>query len=237
METPEQMVDNYQAALGAADQQYVDGLKNMVNFYGFLSIMSASFTPLLWTMYMQNTTTLNTTGYKVGAYINLFSWGPYASAILLFWLSGSNEIFVDWLVSTMKFSVAGPWFFNFYAIYVIFKTGFTADSGTIQTAAAFSYVFYSTISMWAQFTVAPFVIEYSHRDAHLEANSYRDYEEPMQDEKDAPVMADDSYLNGPQEESGPWPTDEEHDVIKQQQQDDIDADPRPDTAKEFIVSP
>ena len=165
METPEHM-DNYQAALGAADQEYVDGLKNMVNFYGYLSIISASFTPLLWSFYMSSNASLNTTGYKVGAYINLFFWGPYVGAILLFWVSGSSDIFVDWLVATMRFSIAGPWFFNFYAIYAVFKTGLV-DTSALQIGAAFIYVFYSMVAMAAQFSLAPSVQTYADREAYL----------------------------------------------------------------------
>lgn len=64
---------------------------------------------------------------------------------------------------------------------------------------------------------------------------YRDYREPEQDLEPAPPMEDTSYLEPGQEASGEWPTDEERAAIKEQMQNDIDNDPRPPTAKEFIV--
>ena len=48
-------------------------------------------------------------------------------------------------------------------------------------------------------------------------------------------MDDSQYLEETQEESGEWPTDEERAAIKAKMQRDIDMDPRPATAKEYIV--
>ena len=105
-----------------------------------------AFIPSFWRFFLIDTSTLNTAGYKVAAYINLFTWSPYAGAILLFWMSGSNDFFVDMLVSTMKFSIAGPWFLNFFAIYVIFATGLTTLNG-LTIGASVGYVFYSFVTM------------------------------------------------------------------------------------------
>ena len=86
--------------------------------------------PALWRLYLINDSSnaLNTTGYKVAAYINLFTWSPYAGAVILFWLSGGSEIFDDWIVSTMRFSILGPWFVNPLAIYIMGKTGLSNSS-------------------------------------------------------------------------------------------------------------
>ena len=138
---------------------YEAGLKSMINLYGFMSIALSAFMPLLWRMYLIDSTSLNTTGYKVAAYINLFTWSPYAGAVLLFWLSGSSDLFVDWVVSAMRFSVLGPWFANFFAIYVIGKTG-VADASALQIGAMSGYVFYSFTTMVLQFRITPSIQAY-----------------------------------------------------------------------------
>ena len=141
------------AMLGAAEdsgmtrEEYEAYLKGQVNLYGLISIALTAAMPALWRLYLIDATNgLSTTGYKVAAYINLFTWSPYAGAILLFWLSGGSEIFDDWIVSTMRFSVLGPWFINPFAIYVIGKTGLS-DTSTVQIGAMVSYVTYSLLMM------------------------------------------------------------------------------------------
>ena len=54
----------------------------------------------------------------------------------------------------MRLSVGGPWFFNFYALYVIGLTGL-ADTSVTQFLAFFGYLFYSGVSMAIQFLLVP----------------------------------------------------------------------------------
>ena len=48
----------------------------------------------------------------------------------------------------------------------------------------------------------------------------------------APDMDDLTYLEEPQEEAGNWPNDEEQDEICKNIMDDVDNDPRPESAKD-----
>ena len=127
METPYTML---QATDGMTREEYEASLRGQVNLYGLISIALTAAMPALWRLYLidDSTNGLNTTGYKVAAYINLFAWSPYAGAVILFWLSGGSEIFDDWIVSTMRFSILGPWFVNPLAIYIIGKTGLSNSS-------------------------------------------------------------------------------------------------------------
>ena len=127
METPYTML---QATDGMTREEYEASLRGQVNLYGLISIALTAAMPALWRLYLidDSTNGLNTTGYKVAAYINLFTWSPYAGAVILFWLSGGSEIFDDWIVSTMRFSILGPWFVNPLAIYIIGKTGLSNSS-------------------------------------------------------------------------------------------------------------
>ena len=127
METPFTML---QATDGMTREEYEASLRGQVNLYGLISIALTAAMPALWRLYLidDSTNGLNTTGYKVAAYINLFTWSPYAGAVILFWLSGGSEIFDDWIVSTMRFSILGPWFVNPLAIYIIGKTGLSNSS-------------------------------------------------------------------------------------------------------------
>ena len=52
----------------------------------------------------------------------------------------------------------------------------------------------------------------------------------------APDMNDTGYLDEAADEAGGWPSNDERDQVKEQMQEDIDNDPRPDTAKEFVVT-
>ena len=119
-----------QATDGMTREEYEASLRGQVNLYGLISIALTAAMPALWRLYLidDSTNGLNTTGYKVAAYINLFTWSPYAGAVILFWLSGGSEIFDDWIVSTMRFSILGPWFVNPLAIYIIGKTGLSNSS-------------------------------------------------------------------------------------------------------------
>ena len=127
METPYTML---QATDGMTREEYEASLRGQLNLYGLISIALTAAMPALWRLYLidDSTNGLNTTGYKVAAYINLFTWSPYAGAVILFWLSGGSEIFDDWIVSTMRFSILGPWFVNPLAIYIIGKTGLSNSS-------------------------------------------------------------------------------------------------------------
>jgi len=187
---------------------YEASLKRMINLYGFLSIGLTAFIPLLWRLYLIDTTSLNTTGYKVAAYVNLFTWSPYVGAVLLFWLSGSSDLFVDWVVGAMRFSILGPWFVNFFAIYVIGKTGLS-ETSPLQISSMTGYVFYSFVTMVLQFRMTPSIQAYQTRNDPYKENLYRDYREPEQDLEPAPPMEDTSYLEPGQDASGEWPTDEE----------------------------
>ena len=120
--------------------------------------------PMLWRNVLSSSSDFATTGYKVAAYVHLISFGPYAFMILPFWLTLGNDLFVEWLVSAMRFSVMGPWFLNFYALYVIGKTS-VPDLSALQIAAATAYAGYSLLTMILQKRMTPKIMAYSLRNA------------------------------------------------------------------------
>lgn len=118
-----------------------------VHFYGLMSIVMASAMPLLW-MFVMRDNSFNT-GFKVSAYVNLIFATPYGFFYLLFFILGEARWLASWLDTTMRFSVAGPWFFNFYAIYVIIYLCITeTSSAALNYAALAAYLAYSVAAMY-----------------------------------------------------------------------------------------
>ena len=182
---------------------------------------------------MKNNSALGTTGYKVAAYINLFSFTPFALFYLTYLLFGTR---VNYLLGfSMRLSVLGPWMLNFYAIYVLIKTGLSSSS-VIQYVGLVAYLAYAVLQMVIQVNLFPAITTFLTGEVAYKENFYRDYVAPAQDIKAPPNMEDFSYLDSAQEESGPWPTDEERDRIFERIQEEIDNDPRPTTAEEYNLS-
>ena len=178
-----------------------------VNIYGVLSIVFASAFPLLWNNSMKSSTNFATTGYKVAAYLNLVSWSPFALVALFYWVTRADFL-AAWIDTAMRFSVAGPWFFNIYVLYVIGRTGLVNNS-TTQFLAFVGYLAYSFIQLVSTFALVPGVAAFSAKETASPTNSYRDYVIPEQDTKESPDMEDLSYLDDAQAEGGSWPTDSE----------------------------
>ena len=101
---------------------------------------------------MKNNSALGTTGYKVAAYINLFCFTPFALFYLTYLMFGTR---VNYLLGfSMRLSVLGPWMLNFYAIYVVIKTGL-ASSSVVQYAALAGYLAYAFWQMVIQVNLFP----------------------------------------------------------------------------------
>ena len=92
----------------------------------------------------------------------------------------------------MRYGIMGPWFFNLYSIFVIAKTTID-DSSVPKIGGLVGYTVYSIFTMAVQFTLAPPIMKLSAIESTPSYNSYRDYEEPRQDEKDAPDMENEDY--------------------------------------------
>ena len=101
---------------------------------------------------MKNNSDLGTTGYKVAAYINLFSFTPFALFYVMYLLFGTRVNYL--LGASMRLSVLGPWLLNFYAIYVVVKTGL-ANSSVLQYLALVNYLAYAVFQMVIQVNLFP----------------------------------------------------------------------------------
>mmetsp|Transcript_36899 Transcript_36899/g.48492 ORF Transcript_36899/g.48492 Transcript_36899/m.48492 type:complete len:150 (-) Transcript_36899:335-784(-) len=117
-----------------------------VHNFGYLSITMASLMPLVWRFVMRDTFS---TGFKVGAYVNMIFSTPYGFVYMLFLMLGEKRFLASWLDSTMRWSVAGPWFFNLFAIYVIVFISATDNSASSWNYPGLvGYLFYSAATMY-----------------------------------------------------------------------------------------
>ena len=194
METEVAIVDNR-----------IDPLTAVHNF-GQLSIVMASAMPLIWRFLMRDTFN---TGFKVGAYINMIFSAPFGFIYALFFMLGESRMLAGWLDSAMRFSVAGPYFFNFFAIYVIVFVSVTDSSSSVLNYPALAgYVVYSAAIMYYQYLWVPGVARYYQEESVVPSqNSYKT-EVGATDQEDSPDMDDASYLDKNQEEAGEWPSEE-----------------------------
>ena len=190
--------------------------------------------PLLWKFVFEGSTNFNTTGYKVAAYTNLFSWSPYALFVVVYWATSRAAILHQFLESSLTLSILGPWLFNFYSIYAIGKTGLT-NSSSAQILGLVGYIIYSGLMMLIQYRLAPTVLQVSYEDLAPETNFYRDYQEPKPDRKPAPEMEEDDYLAETEASGGAWPTYNEQEDIYRSMQANIENDPRPSTARDYSL--
>lgn len=144
----------------------IDPLTAIHNF-GQLSIVMACLMPLVWRFVMRDTFN---TGFKVGAYINMIFASPYGFIYLLFFAMGESRYLASWLDSAMRFGVAGPWFFNFFAIYVIVYVNVTDSSASVLNYPALAgYVTYSAAIMYFQYLWVPGVARYYHEKSTIES--------------------------------------------------------------------
>ena len=177
----------------------IDPLTAVHNF-GFLSVGMVSVLPLLWVFLLKDNSF--GTGFKVASYVNLVFSTPYTLVYFIFLLLGQSRLFGSWLDTTMRFSVAGPWFFNFYAIYVMAYMGITdaAEGGVVNLAALVLYIGYSAAVMYAQYSWVPGVARYYIGvTAITEAAMTPTLNSQPPVSEEAPNMDDMSYLDEVQE--------------------------------------
>ena len=151
-----------------------------VHYYGILSLVMATAMPLLFNFWFKSTSDLNTAGYKVGSYFNMIFAGPYVVSYVFFLLTGASRIMAGWLDTTMRISIAGPWFFNFYAIFVIFMTGLS-KSTVLQWIMLVFYLGYSAAQMYFQFMFAAGVANFYLRESIVGEQKFEDWETPEKD--------------------------------------------------------
>ena len=77
----------------------------------------------------------------------------------------------------MRLSVLGPWFLNFYAIYVLIKTGL-ASSSVIQYVGLVAYLAYAVWQMVIQVNLFPAITTFLTGEVTYKENFYRDYVQP-----------------------------------------------------------
>ena len=87
-----------------------------VHLYGQASLVLSTTLPLLYKLYLEDTTTLNTTGFKLGAYVSVIGWAPVALGYLSYLLNGEDSTALVGL--GLNWSLFGTWFLNFYVNYV-----------------------------------------------------------------------------------------------------------------------
>ena len=63
-----------------------------INNYGLLSIVGATLFPGLWNFAWKGSENMDSTGFKVAAYVNLVFFAPFAGAFLLHLISGKASV-------------------------------------------------------------------------------------------------------------------------------------------------
>ena len=143
----------------AATAPTVDDFKADFNTYGVLSVVFTTSFPLLWKYILSDSATYNTTGYKIAAYSHLFTWSPLALTYTFFSIFGTGYS-LDWVDSAMRFSVAGPWLIQIFAIYVLFATGIENTSAP-EFVGVFTFIAYNIAQMAMQYVLIPGVSAYT----------------------------------------------------------------------------
>ena len=204
------------------------------HIYGILSAIYAPTIPLLWRYWLRQSSDLNTAGYKLAAYSHLFTWTPFLFTYAMHLLFQAN-FSLSWCNWALQVSLPGPWLFQVYAIYVMAYTGLRKLS-TTQWLGFFTYLVWNVGQMVLQLIYVPRVNSYTRDYKPNGGSSSSLFRDPTDDGVDAPDMNDMSYLDEMQEEAGPWPSSDERDAIKAQMQEDIDNDPKPESAGEYNVA-
>ena len=79
---------------------------------------------------------------------------------------------------------------------------------------------------------SPGVARFYHTESAIPPQTSKEKLEPAPaDEEPAPEMEDLSYLESTQDEANDWPSDERIDELFEEQNEKIDADPSPESAK------
>jgi len=116
-----------------------------VHSFGQLSLIMATAMPLAWRFAMRDTFN---TGFKVAAYINMIFSAPYSFVYLLFLAVGDSRDVAFYLDNAMRWSVAGIFFLNFFAIYVMIYLAITdSSSGVADYVGLAAYLAYSFFAM------------------------------------------------------------------------------------------
>ena len=132
--------------------------------------------------------------------------------------------------TALGYSVAGPFFFNFYAIYVLLRSTFS-DASVQKTLGFIGYLIYSAVVMIVAVKQAPGVAMYWLEEAAKPDSFWTNWVPPSQDSKAAPDFDDSAYLDELIDGAGNWPSSQEKDEILQRMRENIEADQRPPTAK------
>ena len=113
---------------------------------------------MLWRFVMRDS---YNTGFKVAAYVNLVFAFPYALVYCFFLMLGEARYMASYLDSAMRWSVAGPFFLNFFAIYVMIYLPVTDSSiGAQDYIALGGYLVYSFFVMSYTYQWVPGVSRY-----------------------------------------------------------------------------
>ena len=116
----------------------------------------------------------------------------------------------------MRFTVAGPWVIQLFAIYVLFAADNTSWSA-LETAGVVSFIAYNLGQMILQYVFIPSVAVYTTEFEpvkRIDLSSIFRKKQPIQDTKPAPDMDNFDYLNQTIQEAGGWPSKEVRDATK-----------------------
>ena len=191
----------------------VDEFKIYFNLYGSLSLLFGIGLPLLWSFLLKDTESFSATRYKIVAYSHLFIWSPLASTFVFYFIFRTNYA-LDWVDSAMRFTVAGPWVIQLFAIYVLFAAENTSWS-VFETLGVVSFISYNIGQMILQYVFIPKVAAYTTGfDAVPRKDLASMFQESKEDSKPAPDTDNLDYLNDTIEEAGGWPSLEYREATK-----------------------
>ncbi len=117
--------------------------------------MTTSTVPIyLWHNVFKTDSDLNQIGYKVAAYSSTYIWAPTAflSFINLF---SQNLSLNSILLSSYRFTIAGPWLYNLLACYYLLGW-----STSTNKSLEYAFYVYSVLAIIFQATVLPKVMSW-----------------------------------------------------------------------------
>ena len=149
--------------------------------------------PLAWRFVMRDTFN---TGFKVAAYVNMIFSAPYSAVYLVFLGLGESRDAAFYLDNAMKWSLAGIFFLNFFAIYVMIYLAITdSSSGVVDYIGVAAYLAYSFFAMMYSYYWVPGVARYYHEESTIPSTRRASQLNMRRDGDDtAPDMDDETYL-------------------------------------------
>ena len=134
-----------------------DNTEIAVLIYGVTATILSTLPTYLWHLKFKNSNSLNQVGFKVSAYSSTYFWLPTALLTPLIFLF-DNFKFIDYFITAMKISVAGPWGFNLLSLFYLVEF-----SSNLSTSSIILFGVYNSVLMIYQLVTIPLVQSYAIR--------------------------------------------------------------------------